>query len=227
MPLANADGSAAALGARFTRGSPRACGAPCAAASSARQRKSRAGAADGADGKVADDPGVIAGMAVVGRGCAAGVDVAPGLAPGPAGRAAPDDGATGAAAGGADLDDAGDTRAAGGSDNPGPADDDAGADERAGALANDGDSRSTKSASRRASGGGPCGAGARQASQASATCRAQDSPAAHHAMARRRPTVGGIRAAPAPKESITTIPASKAPFYGFARCQSRCWREDL
>lgn len=48
IPLASADGSARALGARFTCGSPRARDAPCAAASSPRQRKSRAGASDSA-----------------------------------------------------------------------------------------------------------------------------------------------------------------------------------
>lgn len=71
MPLANAEGSARGLGARSTRASPRARGAPCFAASSPRQRKSCGGGPAGAEAGLAVDGVAVGDVEVFGAVCGA------------------------------------------------------------------------------------------------------------------------------------------------------------
>lgn len=214
IPLASADGSARALGARFTCGSPRARGTPCAAASSPRQRKSRTGASDAAcpalsdglavaDGTRGDDGAfVIDAGGGAGAGCDADVlgvtdagrDTGKGCVPGVV------------CAAGADCCDAGS-----GCDNTRRAD-------SAG-------SKSTKnSASCCRGASGSSSFTTRHSHHAANACKAQTTPTAHQATPRECDADGADGGAPITEENITAARTNariKAPILPSTRRRQR------
>lgn len=193
IPLANADGSARALGARFNCGSPRARAIPCAAASAPRQRKSRAGAVDGACPAPLD--GVARAAGVRGVIFVNGADGDAGAGCGTV---------IGCITGGGCFTGAGFVTGAGGNADAGCRDagaiwGDAGREDSAG-------NKSTKksAACRGGASVGPSSA-TRHSHHAANACKAQATPTAHQATPRERSANGADRDVPITKKNITAV----------------------